>query len=812
METSQFKTFARAHGFTKTKHGLLAHLDEELVRIDVIQSDVVRIKISRGGVFDEKPSFALEHEAKLATRGFKIKDVPGSTTLITDDLRVTLHHEPFAIDVHRTNGTVVFESVIDEQGAWSYGFNQSEFLVRRRIGADDPIYGLGEKTGRFNRRGRDFTMWNTDVLNPTASGEFTAQYDKSDPRADNTSTEFDPYYMSIPFFYHQDAASGAMSGSFIDNPYRGHYDFTAENEFTIKFDGGQYTEYVFAGPYMAQILHSYTALTGRMSLPPMWALGLHQSRWFGYNQADVERIVEKFKEVDVPLDAFWLDIDYMDGYRVFTWNKERYPDAPGMLARLREQGVKVITIIDPGVKEDPGYEVYDDGLEKRVFAITEKGDTYIGQVWPGDTAFPDFANEDARAWWGELNAEHVKSGLAGIWNDMNEPATGDKDPLPMRFDRGRYEHERFHNQYALLMAMGTVEGLRKAMPDLRTFVLSRAGSPGIQRYAANWMGDNMSRWDHLWLSIPMGNGLSVSGQSFVGADIGGFAEDTNAELYTRWMQYGVLTPFARVHSVINTIDQYPWSFGDEVLARVRDAVKLRYRLLPYIYNLFVWSAETGLPIQAPLVMGFQTDHTARTIDDQYMFGQEIMVAPIYEPGQTSRQVYLPEGEWFDFHTGEHISSDGMWIKAEAPLDRIPIYVVAGAVIPMLDEAPQSTYNFAPKKIQLHVYLPDHDCEMTSNFQEDDGLTFDAIDGKKLTSEIVLRRSGSRAVLHVNTKGTKFEGFAREQFEIVWRTSKRVENIVINDAGSGVALFADEEKGSSVGVEISQPKKGWFKKK
>ena len=817
MNFDDFKRFDRLGPVTKTKNGVVAALGDEQMQIDFVFDNAVRIRISRGGVFDEKPTFALISELNLLGRiNFKVKEAEGVTTVTADRLKIRLTHEPFSIDVYRGDGSVVFESAKDEAGSWAYSTKGDAFAIRRKLGKNDPIYGLGEKTGRFNRRGRDFTLWNTDVLNPTASGEFTEQYDKGDPRADNTSTEFDPYYVSIPFFYHQDAESGQISGSFIDNGYRGYYDFSGEDELKIQFGGGQYTEYVFGGPYMATILEQYTGLTGRTALPPLWALGFHQCRWFGYSQDDVERLVAKYREVDVPLDAFWLDIDYMDGYRVFTWNKDRYPDAPAMLKRLEEQGVKVITIIDPGVKEDPGYEVYDDGLEKQVFAITEAGDTYIGQVWPGDTAFPDFANEKAREWWGELNAEHVKSGLAGIWNDMNEPATGDKDPLPMRFDRGQFEHERFHNQYAMLMAMGTTEGLLKAMPNKRTFVLSRAGSAGIQRYAANWMGDNMSRWDHLWLSIPMGAGLSISGQSFVGADIGGFAEDTNPELYTRWIQYGALTPFARVHSVINTIDQYVWSFGEEVLGHAREALKLRYRLLPYIYSAFMVSAETGHPIQAPLVFSDQWDANSRDIDDQYMFGSNIMVAPIIEPGQTSRSVYLPAGEWFDFHTNEHYVSNGQYIVADAPIERIPVFVRAGAVIPMLEEAPLNTKDYAPKKMQFHVFVPKGETEFYSVLQEDDGLTFDANEGKRLRTEFkVLRGGNGRTFFNAVVEGEGFEGFAREQVEVVWHTPRGVQTFTADNRGESFGIFATDGDPEDtlvwVNIEDKKPKKKWFRR-
>ena len=296
---------------------------------------------------------------------------------------------------------------------------------------------------------------------------------------------------------------------------------------------------------------------------------------------------------------------------------------------------------------------------------TEGGDIYIGEVWPGDTAFPDFVTEDGRKWWGELNAAHVQSGLAGIWNDMNEPATGAIAPERMRFDRGRDSHERWHNQYALLMAMGTREGLLEAMPELRTFILSRAGFAGIQRYAANWMGDNQARWDHLWLSIPMANGFGLSGQPFVGADVGGFPGNSNAELFLRWMQYGALTPFCRNHSMLGDVDQYAWAWGEAVLSEARRAIELRYRLLPYIYSAFITATETGAPVQRPLVFDHQYDAAVRDIDDQYLFGPDLLVAPVFEPRTTARQVYLPAGEWYDWHTGERFSGPCFVVAADA---------------------------------------------------------------------------------------------------------------------------------------------------
>jgi alpha-glucosidase len=551
----------------------------------------------------------------------------------------------------------------------------------------------------------------------------------------------------------------------MDNAYRGTYEFSSDEEYRIVFRGGQYTEYVFAGPDMPAILEAYSWLTGRTAPPPIWALGYHQCRWFEYTQGAVEDVAQRHRDNDIPCDAIWLDIEYMDGYRVFTWNTDRFPDPSGMLKRLDEQGFRVITIIDPGVKFDPGYWVFDQAVERDVLCRTEGGDIYIGQVWPGNTAFPDFVTEEARTWWGELNAAHVLSGLAGIWNDMNEPATGNIDATAMRFGRGEYSHERYRNQYALLMAMGTTAGLLKAMPARRTFVLSRAGFAGIQRYAANWMGDNQSRWDHLWLGIAMGSGFGISGQAFVGADIGGFQGNSNAELFLRWMQYGTLTPFCRNHSEIGNVDQYAWAFGDVIQDHVRIAIKLRYRLLPYLYACFLRASETGEPVQRPLIFDYQYDATVRDIDDQYLLGRDLLVAPVVGPGVVARPVYLPAGDWYDWHTGELVGGR-RFLTAATPIDRIPIYARGGAVIPMWPEAPHSTNGYQPPVIELHLFVPASDGVHHSMLQEDDGLTFAALHGSRYRTTFIVERVGAELTVRGEVSGEGYPEFARERFLLV----------------------------------------------
>lgn len=763
--TDHFLRFERVDDIEEIPHGVLAHLHGERLRLEVVRDDVVRVHVSRGGRFDEAPTHAVCVDPLAGGAAFTVERGDGVVRLRTAAVTVTLGLHPFCLDVHRADGSAVMETWRFGSHPLTYATLNDTFLLHRRLGPEDAIYGLGEKTGRGNRRGRDFTLWNTDVLDPKASGEFTSGRARRDPRADETSTEFDPYYVSIPFFYHQDAATGAMSGSFIDNAYRAHYDFTATDHLAIRFEGGQWTEYLFAGPGMSEILEAYTWLTGRTAPPPLWALGYHQCRWFNYTQEAVEDLGRTCRERGIPCDALWLDIDHMDGYRVFTWRTDRFPDVPGMLARLRDQGFRMVTIVDPGVKHEPGYCVYDQAVERDVLCRTEGGDIFIGQVWPGRTAFPDFATPEARAWWGELNAAHVAKGVAGIWNDMNEPATGAIAPERMRFDRGRHSHERFHNQYALLMAMGTVEGLRAAQPNRRPFVLSRAGSAGIQRYAANWMGDNMARWDHLWLSVPMGSGLGISGQAFVGADVGGFAEDATPELLARWMQYGALTPFFRNHAMAGTVDQYAWSFGREVEDICREAIRLRYRLLPYLYACFLRAAETGAPVQRPLVFENQWDPAVRGIDDQYLLGPDLLVAPVVEPGVRARAVYLPVGGWYDWHTGEYLEG-GRWVMADAPLERIPLYARAGAVIPMLAEAPASTAGLQPREIELHVCVPRADGEWTTFLQEDDGETTAARDGARVRTTLTVVRAGDVVTVRGAVEGDGYDGFTREAFVLV----------------------------------------------
>jgi alpha-glucosidase len=767
-ELKYYAPLGNASALSKHERGIVLNVGEEKLRVDVIRADVLKLAISQAGRFDEQPTFAVSAAPGEAPK-FEVEDSAESVVVETSAMRLVITKRPFGLATYRADGSVIFEDEKDERGQ-SRGYLQlnDSFLVSRVMGLHDPVYGLGQKTGASNRRGRKLVLWNTDILAPEVLKQ--QRVFEADVTLLGKDPKFDPYYTSIPFFYHARVAADGdakFAAFFIDNSYKASFDFGEKNRYRYQFHGGQYTEYVFAGPEVPAILEAYTALTGRMQPPPLWSLGHHQCRWKDYSQDELLEIGREYRKRNLPCDSLWLDIGYMDGYRVYTWNKERFSDVPKMMQGAEADGFKIVTIVDPGVKLDPGYSVFEEGRSKGVFCKTEAGKLYVGQVWPGRTVFPDFTLEKTRSFWADLTAKHLAQGIAGIWNDMNEPATGDVEPFSMRFDRDgkNYSHERFHNQYGLLMAMSTVEGFKRFDPNARPFILSRAGFAGIQRVAAQWLGDNYSDWEHLAMGLPMATGLGLSGQPFVGADIPGFAGAPNPEMAVRWFQYGTLTPFSRCHAIMGEPDQYPWSFGAAVEKTVRASLELRYKLLPYLYAKFWESHETGAPIQRPLLFDFQHDAAARETDDTYLLGDALLVAPVLQPGVVARSVYLPKGTWYDWHTGQAHAGE-RHITAEAPLERVPLFARGGAVIACHERALRSTREHQTPDLELHLFVPGEDGELRSSLHEDDGTTKAHEQGAFLRTTFLVTRKGSTLTLRSTVTGQGYPEHQRRTFTLV----------------------------------------------
>jgi alpha-glucosidase len=652
------------------------------VTLRPLAPDLIHLQVEYPGFHLVLPSGAVTR-TDWPTVGASAAETPGGVTLTTDQMRAVVQFSPLRIDWYR--GDRCFAR--DE----AFLTSEDRIVVTRHMPENEHYYGFGEKTGFLDKRGRRMEMWATDQ---------------------GVMTQTDPLYASIPFFIALE--DGEAHGLFVDCTARSFFDMGSKDpadSYTIEVQSPLYSAYVFAGPAMQTIVERYTALTGRMSLPPLWSLGYHQCRYSYYPESQVREVARLLREREIPCDAIWLDIDYMDAYRVFTWDKDRFPDPVALTADLAADGFKLVTIVDPGVKVDPGFPVYNEGVNQGLFAKNPDGSPFVGRVWPGPAVYPDFLQEGTRRWWGDwLKTAYLDKGVAGIWNDMNEPANmnrneHDEKTLPHHVLQGedgrQVRHKDVHNAYGFRMGQATFAALRRHQPEKRPFILTRSGYAGIQRYAAIWTGDNYSWWEGLLDAIPLCLGLGLSGVPFVGGDVGGFGAEPNGELFARWLQLGAFNPFFRNHNAKYNRDQEPWSFGARVEAICKQYIELRYRMLPFWYTLFEEATRTGLPVMRPLLLDHQDDPETYHISDQFLIGRDLLVAPVYQPGVTRRLVYLPEGVWYDYWTGEQ-HQGRQHIIAQAPLDRLPLFVRAGAVIPMGPVIPH-VGAVTPDTLTLHIF-------------------------------------------------------------------------------------------------------------
>lgn len=554
--------------------------------------------------------------------------------------------------------------------------------IVKKLGKEDAVYGLGDKPGCLNRRGYVYVNWNTD--NPA-------------PHVDS----FKSLYKSIPFF--MVLGENYCYGIFADNTYKTTFDFGFESSeyYVVSHEKGFLDYYFFPGEKPSDVVKKYTGLTGTTPLFQRWIYGSHQSRWGYCSQDEILGIAEAFEKNEIPCDVIHMDIDYMDGYRVFTFDKERFPDTKALSETLADKGIKLISIIDPGVKKDEAYFMYREGMEMDAFAHDAQGAVYENAVWPGTSVFPDFSREDVRKWWGEKTKILLDHGIRGIWNDMNEPASF-RGPLPddVKFAAGA--HDEIHNIYGHLMAKATYEGLLEHDNGRRPFVLTRAAYAGSQKYCGGWTGDNHSIWSHLTLSLEQICNLSLCGMAMCGSDIGGFGSDVTPELLVRFYQAAVFAPFFRNHSAVGTRRQEPWLFDEKTRDAVRKTVRLRYRFIPYIYDLARECERTGEPIVRPLVYEYPHDKMVRNICDEYLLGKFALVAPVTVPGKFAREVYLPEGEWYDYETNEKYTG-GKYILADAPLDKVPVFIRAGAILPVAEGNIQSTEDITSENTRILTY-------------------------------------------------------------------------------------------------------------
>lgn len=668
---------------------------------------------------EERNSKAVEN-LKDSHCDFEIENIADGIQLLTEKLTVRIYDE-FKVDIYDKKGTLLCADYRGEKDpfirrkgdfmlaeAEGHALNNDEefkVYVSKQMEEDMFFYGLGERSGHLNKRGYHYVNWNTD--NPAPHGE-----------------TFDRLYKSIPFLIGLN--KGNAFGIFFDNHFETHFDMGRDNSKYYYFAGvdGNLDYYFIYGPSVKNVVEGYTKITGNMPLPQMWTLGYQQCRWSYDNKARLMEIANNFREKGIPCDTLYLDIDYMDGYRVFTWNNERFNNLEEMIKKLNSMGFKVVTIIDPGVKVDKGYKIYDDGLKNGYFATDNQGIVYRNEVWPGDSVYPDFLNSEVRKWWGENQRIMTEAGVSGIWNDMNEPASF-KGPLPddVMFDNDGIPvtHKEVHNVYGHMMAKATYEGLKKATGK-RPFIVTRACYAGTQKYSTIWTGDNQSTWEHLRMSIPMLMNLGLSGMAFCGTDVGGFGHDCSAELLSRWVQVGTFTPLFRNHSAMGTRDQEPWAFDESTEEINKKYIKIRYKLIPYIYDSMWNCSKNGAPIIRPLLFNYQNDKNTYEINDEFLCGENILVAPVVEQGAKARMIYLPEGEtWVDYWTKEEYRG-GQYIIRETPLDICPIFIKGGSIISVAEEQ-----NYIGEKnsnkLTFEVFLCNEETETKYHHFTDDGESF-----------------------------------------------------------------------------------------
>ena len=670
------------------------------VRITVLSDRIVRVRATQATGFGPDFSYAI---ARTTWPKVNVTIRDGKTvTIATKELVVTISKSPLRIEFATPDGRVLN---VDEP-ARGMGWEGPVCRSHRVLAGDEKFFGCGEKTSPLNKRGSKTTFWNKDDPNHTYATE--------------------AIYVSIPFLI--STRPGAHYGIFWDNTHRTHFNLGAvedEKHYILESDAGEIDYYFFAGDSIHDVVRDYTELTGRMWMPPRWALGFQQCRWSYASADEIMDVAKNFRKRKIPCDVIYCDIDYMDGFRVFTWNPKTFPKPGEMIQKLRKLGFRLVTIIDPGVKNDDGYVVCRDGKEKGMFLKKPDGDWFTGNVWPGECVFPDFTSARVRQWWGPWHRELLDGGVAGVWNDMNEPAVwnhpGGTMPadIPHEYDGQWVTHERAHNVYGFNMARACYEALRSLRPHERPFLITRAAYAGIQRYSMVWTGDNQSLWEQLAVSIPECLNLSLSGVPFCGPDVGGFGRDCTGELLARWTQAGAFFPFFRNHTAIGTRRQEPWTFGQEVEDICRQYISLRYQLLPYLYNSFQEASRTGAPIMRPLFWEFPDDPHGYAIDDQFLLAASLLVAPVSKPGALQRAVYLPAGsEWYDYWT-KRKHAGGQFITVAAPLDVLPLFIRAGSIIPMT-ELVESTDQIRGDEIILDVYPG---TKTSGYLYEDDGETF-----------------------------------------------------------------------------------------
>ncbi len=707
-----------------------------ILEITVLRDSALRFRYATENIFEPDFSYAISEDASTGYNELEMEETPTEYLISTAKLKILVDKQTLRTQISDLEGNIINEDELGFHWEENYEYGGNTVKMSKITQSSESFYGLGDKATHSNLKGKRVTNWAMD------------QY--------AFAKDQDPLYKAIPFYVglHNNKAYGV----FFDNSFGTTFDFAHERRNITSFwaDGGEMNYYFFYGPKITNVVKAYTDLTGKPELPPLWVLGFHQSKWSYFPESRVMEIANKFRDLKIPCDAIYLDIDYMEGFRCFTWNKNYFPEPKRMVKELSDKGFKTVAIIDPGIKVDKDYWVYQEGMENDYFCKRGDGPYMRGKVWPGECNFPDFTNPDVREWWAGLYKELIADiGIKGVWNDMNEPAVMEVPtktfPLDVRhdYDGNPCSHRKAHNVYGTQMARATYEGVKKFTYPKRPFVITRSAFSGAQRYTSTWTGDNVATWEHLWIANVQVQRMCISGMSFVGSDIGGFAEQPNGELFARWIQMGVFHPFCRVHSSGDHGDQEPWSFDNEVTDIVRKFIELRYQLLPYLYTMYWKYCKEGTPMIQSLVYFDQEDHQTHFRTDEFIFGEQILVCPVQEPNAQGRRMYIPKGKWYNFWTDEMVlGGKEKWVVAD--IDKVPLFIKEGALIPKYP-VQQYVGELVVKELILDVYFKKGIEDSTVYEDGQDG--FDYKKGRYSVRNFKLRGKDDQLIIQQFKDGT-----------------------------------------------------------
>ena len=691
-------TAGSVHSVINTESGINGSTSNGVnFKVSVFNEHIIKIHLTKEDSFNEHSYSVI---MSPPTVEFDYQDNADEIIISTNQVRLVIGKENTAFSFFTIEGQPILE---DDQNLGTSWIGE-QVTTYKKLREDERFIGLGEKTGPLDRRGHGYQNWNTDHF--------------------GYPPDSDPLYCSTPFYI--GVHSKLAYGVFLDNTHKTHFNFGASNRRFSSFsaDQGDMSYYFVYHQEVKDIISSYSELTGTMEMPPIWSLGYQQCRYSYRPDKEVVSVANTFREKNIPADVMVLDIHYMEKFKIFTWDKVDFPNPAALIKNLEEKGFKVVVIFDPGIKIESGYPAFDSGIENDVFIKYPDGEKYEGEVWPGWCHFPDFTKADTRNWWQEQMKVYSDIGIEGYWNDMNEIATwGQTLPELMEFD---FEGEKAttreaRNVYGMQMARSTYNGAKTNHPNKRIFNLTRAGFSGVQRYSAVWTGDNVADDEHMLLGVRLVNSLGLTGVPFSGYDIGGFSGNADEQLFARWISIGAFSPFFRGHSMINSKDSEPWAYGEEVEEISRNYIKLRYKLMPYIYSAFNEASNNGNPVSRSLAIDYTHDSNIyqEEYHNQYLFGDSILVAPVASKVNLTK-VYLPEGQWYDMFTDQKY--DGRQeIFTECPIERLPVYIKGSAIIAMQDSVESLSQN-DNEVLQLHIY---NGLEGNSyDHYEDDGTSFD----------------------------------------------------------------------------------------